>query len=207
MRKRILVLSPHTDDGEIGAGGSLARFLREGAEVHYVAFSYCEESTPVGYEKGCLKDECIAAIGSLGISDFNILNYPVRNFDKFRQDILEFMIDLRRDYNPDLVFTPASTDCHQDHRVIYEESVRAFKSITMFGYIFPWNSLSTKPNVAIDLQESDALAKLTALSFYRSQANRPYFSEESIMAQLIASGTFVGAPRAETFECIRLREK
>ena len=39
---RILVLAPHTDDGEFGCGGSIARFASEGNEVHYVAFSAAE---------------------------------------------------------------------------------------------------------------------------------------------------------------------
>src|SRR5699024_12177975 len=38
QKSTILVLAPHTDDGELGCGGSIARFIREGHEVHYVAF-------------------------------------------------------------------------------------------------------------------------------------------------------------------------
>ena len=43
---RVLVLSPHTDDGELGAGGTIARFLDEGKDVYYIAFSGCETSVP-----------------------------------------------------------------------------------------------------------------------------------------------------------------
>ena len=47
--KRILVLAPHTDDGEFGCGGSIARFIEEGKEVFYVAFSAAEKSVPSNF--------------------------------------------------------------------------------------------------------------------------------------------------------------
>ncbi|MCP4668353.1 MAG: PIG-L family deacetylase, partial [Deltaproteobacteria bacterium] len=45
-QSKILVLAPHTDDGEFGCGGSIARFIKDGAEVYYATFSLCEESVP-----------------------------------------------------------------------------------------------------------------------------------------------------------------
>ena len=47
-KRRILVLAPHTDDGELGCGAAIARFVEQGAEVHYVAFSTAKESVPKG---------------------------------------------------------------------------------------------------------------------------------------------------------------
>lgn len=41
--KTVLVLAPHTDDGEFGCGGSIAKFVRQGARVVYVAFSAAEQ--------------------------------------------------------------------------------------------------------------------------------------------------------------------
>ncbi len=38
MAKKILIISPHTDDGELGCGGTIAKFIEEGNEVDYVAF-------------------------------------------------------------------------------------------------------------------------------------------------------------------------
>ncbi|MDY7036483.1 MAG: hypothetical protein SV375_10045 [Thermodesulfobacteriota bacterium] len=47
-KEKILVLAPHTDDGEFGCGGSIAKFIEQRAEVYYAAFSLCEESIPDG---------------------------------------------------------------------------------------------------------------------------------------------------------------
>lgn len=55
--KTILVLAPHTDDGELGCGGSIVRFLEEGKEVYYVAFSTAEDSVPEGFPKNILEME------------------------------------------------------------------------------------------------------------------------------------------------------
>ena len=46
MFEKILILAPHTDDGEFGCGGSIAKFIDQGAEVTYAAFSTAEESLP-----------------------------------------------------------------------------------------------------------------------------------------------------------------
>lgn len=44
MKKKVLVLAPHTDDAELGCGGSIAKFVEEGREVHVVSFSIAEDS-------------------------------------------------------------------------------------------------------------------------------------------------------------------
>lgn len=56
----VLVLSPHTDDGELGAGGTIARFLDEGRNVNYIAFSGCETSVPEGMPKDTLEKSASA---------------------------------------------------------------------------------------------------------------------------------------------------
>ena len=57
MADTVLVLAPHTDDGELGCGGTIARFLEEGKEVYYVAFSTCRTSVPEGYPEDILKTD------------------------------------------------------------------------------------------------------------------------------------------------------
>ena len=70
-----------------------------------------------------------------------ILDYPVREFTSHRQDILDDMIKIGNRLNPDYVFAPSLNDVHQDHHVIAEEAIRAFKKTTLFAYEVPWNNL------------------------------------------------------------------
>ena len=64
---RVLVLAPHTDDGEFGCGGTIARFIKEGVEVHYVAFSACEQSVLPQFPSDILITEVAEATNVLGI--------------------------------------------------------------------------------------------------------------------------------------------
>ena len=141
--KNILVLAPHTDDGELGVGGTISRFLRQGATVTYAAFSTAEESVPDGLPKDILKREVAEATKRLGITSNNLIiyNYPVRKLNFHRQEILEHLIDLRKN-NYDLIFIPSLSDVHQDHSTISTEAVRAFKNTTILGYELIWNNLS-----------------------------------------------------------------
>ena len=107
--KKVLILAPHTDDAEFGCGGAIAKWIRLGYEVKVIAFSY------VG--RNDLFEEMNEAMGELGVKEFKIHNYQVRNFNRFRQRILDDMIKEDRAFNPDLVVCPATTDQHQDHQV------------------------------------------------------------------------------------------
>ena len=75
----VLVLAPHTDDGEFGCGGTISKLISEGKEVHYVAFSSCEKSVPKQFPKDILITEVKAATKKLGIREENlsILKYDV----------------------------------------------------------------------------------------------------------------------------------
>ena len=116
--KKILVLAPHTDDGELGCGGSIAKFCAEGKEVYYAAFCLCSKSLPSSLPANTLELECRKATATLGIpaSHLILFNYEVRELPQFRQQILEDLLKLSSTINPDLVLLPAASDIHQDTR-------------------------------------------------------------------------------------------
>ena len=128
--KRILVLAPHTDDGELGCGGSIARFCSEGRDVFYVAFCLCSKSLAPGLPPDTLAHQCKAATSLLGIKPENLVlfNYEVRELPQYRQQILEELLQLNKNIKPDLVFLPAASDIHQDHQVIHHEGMRQFQA-------------------------------------------------------------------------------
>ncbi|MCD4822860.1 MAG: PIG-L family deacetylase [Methanococcoides sp.] len=205
--KRILVLSPHTDDGEIGAGGAIAKFISEGVEVYYVAFSSCEDSIPVGFSKDILKFECKEATRILGIKPENLIlfDYEVRTFPEHRQEILDDMVKLNKRINPDLILIPSSNDTHQDHQVINREALRAFKKTsTIWGYEHPWNNLTFTTDVFLKLDDIHIMKKVNALEAYNSQDYRTYFDEYYIKALSYTRGSQVDFKYAETFELLRL---
>src|SRR5207245_1676282 len=114
--KRVLVLAPHTDDGEFGCGGTMARLVEEGADVRYVAFSIATRSLPEGFPPDTLSREVREATTELGITAENLTvhDFDVRTFPDHRQEILELLIEIWNDWQPDAVFQPSLHDVHQD---------------------------------------------------------------------------------------------
>jgi N-acetylglucosamine malate deacetylase 1 len=205
LKQRVLVLAPHTDDGEFGCGGSISRFIEEDQEVAYVAFSSAEKSLPPGWDPCTLRREVRRATKLLGIPDPNlhILDYPVREFPQYRQEILEELLRLKRELEPDLVFLPSHNDTHQDHQVIAQEGFRAFKTTSMLGYELPWNNLVFRTNTFICLEQRHVDKKSSALECYESQKGRPYASAEFVKSLAVTRGIQIGSRYAEVFETVR----
>lgn len=203
--QRILVLGPHTDDGEWGAGASVARWLRLGHQVWYAAFSAAEESVRPEFAPDVLRGEIIEASRILGIPDENlrVLNHRVRYFPRDRQDILEEMIRLRREINPTLVLVPSSYDTHQDHEVISQEGFRAFKRSSILGYEIPWNNRKTDLTYFQHVDEQDVALKVQAIAAYKSQVFRNPKYEVFIRSLAMQRGFQVGTDYAEAFEVLR----
>lgn len=199
--KRVLVLAPHTDDGEVGCGGTIAKFIEEGKEVYYVAFSCVS-----GLIKKELQEEIKNAMKVLGLSEKNltVLNYKTRYFPKYRQAILENMIRIGKEINPDLVLLPSTFDTHQDHQVISQEGFRAFKKCSILGYEEPWNNLTFKTEIFSILKEEHIQKKLDAIDCYKSQAFRPAMQREPMSNLAKTRGVQIDVKYAEVFECIRL---
>lgn len=203
---KALVLAPHTDDGEFGCGGTICKLLERNIEVFYVAFSSCEESVPEGFPKDVLGKEVVEATNVLGIKPENlrVLNYRVRMFSYKRQEILEDLILLREEIDPDLVFIPSTEDVHQDHMTIANEAVRAFKNRNVFSYELPWNNFNFSMDCFIALEENHIDKKLKALKKYKSQAAvRTYASKEFLKGLARVRGTQIGKKYAEVFEIKR----
>lgn len=203
--KKILVLAPHTDDGEFGCGGTIHKLIKEGNEVYYVAFSACEQSVLPQFPSDILIIEVKAATKELGIKPENLIlfKYDVRTFNYRRQDILDDIIKLRAEIKPDLVFIPAMTDIHQDHKTIAEEALRAFKFTSILSYEMPWNNISFQTSCFYKLSDEDIEVKVKALKKYLSQAHRPYSSENFIKSLATVRGVQISTKYAETFEVIR----
>ena len=142
--RRALVLAPHTDDGEFGCGGTMARLVEAGIDVRYVAFSIATKSLPEGFPPDTLAREVRGATAEIGIPEDNLIvqDFEVRAFPDHRQAILELLIALWEEWPPDAVFMPSLRDIHQDHQVIAQEGLRAFKRTTVLGYEIPWNNFN-----------------------------------------------------------------
>jgi LmbE family N-acetylglucosaminyl deacetylase len=204
--QRVLVLAPHTDDGEFGCGGTMARLVDAGAEVRYVAFSIATKSLPEGFPPDTLAREVREATAELGIprEQLTVHDFEVRTFPERRQDILELLIELWEDWKPDAVFQPSLHDVHQDHQVIAAEGLRAFKRTTVLGYEIPWNNFDFSYQAYVALERTHLERKVAALERYESQQHRRYSDPEYIWNVARTHGINVNRAYAEVFEVYRV---
>jgi len=192
----VLVLAPHTDDGQFGCGGTIVRQIEAGYDVIEAAFSFTQDPQ--------LSEEWREARAVLGIERFYAYDFPVRRFDEHRQEILDKMIDMREDVGPDVVLCPSSYDTHQDHEVIRQEAFRAFKHSSILGYELPWNNIEFKPTLFAELELASLVKKTDACACFKSQAHRTYASTNYILAWAQSRGVHISAQYAEAFEVIRI---
>jgi len=152
--QNILILSPHTDDAELGCGGSIIRFIEEKKNILWVVFSTAEESIPKNLPKNILSLEFTEVMKKLKLkkSNYMINHFKVRNLKEHRQEILEILVKIRNTFKPDLVLGPSLNDFHQDHSVISHEMIRAFKtSASIVCYELPWNHIKFDTQFFISL--------------------------------------------------------
>jgi len=141
----------------------------------------------------------------LGISNEQLVlfDFPVRHFPQHRQAILQTIIDLREEIHPDVIFVPSPNDIHQDHQVIAQEGLRAFKRHTLLGYEEPWNDIIFETRCFVPLGEEHVERKIEALKCYRSQGHRMYLDAEFIRSLARTRGTQIEGGYAEAFEVLR----
>ncbi|TXB67271.1 PIG-L family deacetylase [Vicingus serpentipes] len=204
--KNVLVLAPHTDDGELGCGGTIAKLLEQNVNVYYAAFSTAEESLPEGFPNDTLKKEVKNATKKLGVQPDKLIiyNFQVRKLNYVRQEILDELVRLKKALEIDLVFMPSLNDVHQDHHTVAEEGLRAFKNITILGYELIWNNLSFNTTSFVKLEKKHVSKKAEALKEYKSQEGRNYMDKDFIFSLAKTRGVQIGCEYAEAFEVIRL---
>ncbi|HEY6583406.1 MAG TPA: PIG-L family deacetylase [Gaiellaceae bacterium] len=204
--RRVLVLAPHTDDGEFGCGGTIARLVDAGSDVRYAAFSIATRSLPDGFPPNTLAREVREATAELGIPDsgLTVHDFDVRTFPEHRQEILELLIALWDDFEPDAVLQPSLRDIHQDHQVIAAEGLRAFKRTTILGYEIPWNNFDFGYQAYVALDKAHVERKVAALGKYESQQHRRYSDPEYIWNLARTHGINVNREYAEVFEVYRV---
>jgi len=196
--QRALVLAPHTDDGELGAGGTIARLVEAGAAVYYLAFSTGATTAHIG--------EFRAAMNVFEIPEerLRMLDFQARYFPQRRQEILQILVDFQESLKPDLVLCPSARDAHQDHQVMSAEAVRAFRATTLLGYELPWNGVSAfDVRCFVPLASKHLRRKLDALYCYESQSEKAYTQPGFITGLARMRGVQAGVPLAEAFEVVR----
>jgi len=199
--KKVCFIGAHPDDIELGCGALIARIAGK-AEIRCVTFSNNQKNPALSH----LIPEHYASMETLGVPGncVELLDFETRRFQERRQDILEAMIGILRKDDPDIVFVHSKSDVHQDHGVLTQEALRAFRGRTVLGFDVIRSSYGFFPEFLVGVDEEDVEKKLAALAQYKTYAGKYYFSPEVTRATLIRNGAICERPYAEGFDILRI---
>jgi len=199
--KRVLFLGAHPDDIELGCGALLHHIVKQ-TEVLCVTLSDNQKNPDLQNVKG----EHFASMAVLGVPKEKIVFGPfmTRIFPDSRQEILEYFLSLRRDFNPDLIFVHSKQDVHQDHLTMTDESLRAFRGITVLGFDVVRSSYGFFPHFLVEVTEEDMDKKIEALACYETYRDRYYFNRELTRSIMIRHGALAECRFAEGFDILRI---
>ena len=199
--KRVLFLGAHPDDIELGCG-ALIHHIAAISQLHCVTLSDNQKNPMLKN----VVDEHYKSMAVLGVPRENAIfgQFTTRVFPDARQDILEYFLNLRVKIQPDIIFVHSRQDIHQDHNTMTEESLRAFRGITVLGFDVVRSSYGFFPHFLVEVTEQDVNAKIEALSQYETYRDKYYFNSELIRSISIRHGALAEKPFAEGFDILRI---
>jgi len=199
--KKVCFVGAHPDDIELGAGAFIANILGK-AEILCVTLSDNQKNPQLQN----LVQEHHNSMAVLGIDREHVRleSFVTRRFPEMRQEILEYLYRLNREFRPDIVFTHTRSDIHQDHQQTTEEVLRAFRGTTVLGFDALRSSYGFFPHFLVEVTERDADKKLEALLQYSTYNERYYFDPAVLRATLIRHGALAERPFAEGFDILRI---
>jgi LmbE family N-acetylglucosaminyl deacetylase len=202
---RILCLGAHSDDIEIGCGGTILKLVETypNLSIDWIVF---------GSNVAQREEEALASAATF-LTRANHKNIVVKGFrDSYfpytGAEIKEFFEEIKKNLSPDLIFTHYRHDLHQDHRIICDLTWNTFRDHFILEYEIPkYDGDIGNPNFFVHLDEATCRRKTKYLvDHFKSQANRHWFTEETFFAMLRLRGIESKAPEqyAEAFYCRKM---
>jgi LmbE family N-acetylglucosaminyl deacetylase len=199
----ILCLGAHSDDIEIGCGGTLLSLLEtHEVDICWVVFSANEERREEAQRSA---EQFLRGARShrIIIKDFRDSYFPF-----IGASIKESFGQIRAEFSPDLILTHYRNDLHQDHRTISELTWNAFRDHLILEYEIPkYDGDLGTPNLFVHLNASVVREKVRhILDAFQSQRGQDWFDEETFLATLRLRGVESHSPTkyAEAFYCRKI---
>jgi LmbE family N-acetylglucosaminyl deacetylase len=202
--RRILCLGAHSDDIEIGAGGTLLQLSGQipDLEIYWVVFSApgprAEEAKKSAEDFLRLFASKVIKIGSFRESYFPS-EWP---------SIKDWFEEIKRMFDPDAVFTHYRDDRHQDHRILSDLAWNTFRNHLILEYeILKYDGDLGSPNVFVPLSEQLCTRKIELLmKYFKTQITKHWFTADTFAAMHRIRGIECASPTglAEAFHCRKL---
>ncbi|MDX8538718.1 PIG-L deacetylase family protein [Mesorhizobium abyssinicae] len=185
----ILCLGAHSDDIEIGAGGTLLSLIASGVKLDVC---WCVLSAR-GQRSEEARASAAAFLEGASSSMVEVADFEDSYFPSHSRSIKQWLIDVRSRVDPDVVFTHARFDAHQDHREVNQLTWNVFRNHLVLEYEIPkWDGDLCQPNAYVPLTASVLERKIELLhQHFGTQRSKDWFDRE----------TFVGLARLRGMEC------
>jgi LmbE family N-acetylglucosaminyl deacetylase len=196
---RLLCLGAHSDDIEIGCGGTILRIAAEVPDlvVRWIVFSGDEQR---GNEA---RNSAAAVLEHVSQKQIEVLGFRDGYFPSQSADIKDYFENVKRNFDPSLILTHWQNDAHQDHRLLAELTFNTFRNHLVFEYEIPkYDGDLSNPNLFVPLTRAQLQRKIDTISHhFVSQRGRNWFVDETFVAMARLRGIGCNAPEgvAEAF--------
>jgi LmbE family N-acetylglucosaminyl deacetylase len=196
---KVLCLGGHSDDIEIGCGGTVLTLI---ASHPRVEFDWVVLSA-TGKRKKEAEAGAAAFLSGAARKSVSVKAFRDGYFPYIGEGIKDFFEELKKSVEPDLIFTHHRRDLHQDHRLVSELTWNTFRDHLILEYEIPkYDGDLGAPNVFVPLNERICEAKSKIiLEHFRTQAANGWFTAETFLALMRLRGVESNAPAgyAEAF--------
>ncbi|MEP6600907.1 MAG: PIG-L deacetylase family protein [Nitrospirota bacterium] len=200
--KNLLLLGAHSDDIEIGCGGTVLRLTAANPDLNILWVVFSAE----GARRREARSSARLFLEAVGQSKMVLKQFRSSFFFTQGEPIKQYFETLKRSFNPDIVFTHYRDDRHQDHRLISDLAWNTFRDHLILEYEVPkYDGDLGIPNLFVPLDEAICRRKVSHLSkAFRSQRDKHWFSEETFLGLMRLRGVECASQYAEAFHCRKM---
>lgn len=205
MRSRapqsILVVAAHPDDLEIAVGGTLAKFIDHGHQVHALVMSHGD----AGGDAAVRPHEAKAGAWFLGLSSLTMLDLPDRCLDVTGAEMIDAIEAQVGELGPHVIFTHSARDVHQDHHAVHMAVLRAARNhSSILCFESPSVMADFDPRVFMEIGDYRHV-KAAGIAAHADQSAKGYMADDVIHGIASFRGRQSRLGRAEAFEVVRLQ--
>ena len=200
----VLCLGCHSDDIEIGCGGTILRLIKDypGVKFYWVVFS------AIGVRRDEAQRAAELFAGSEHLEQLVLKELPDGFMPFVGSEVKAIFEDLKNKVSPDLILTHQRRDAHQDHRLICELTWNTFRNHLILEYEIPkYDGDMGQPSVFVPLDAEACRTKVRYLmDAFQTQRNKSWFEESTFQSLMRLRGMECNAPSgyAEAFYCRKL---
>jgi len=201
---QVLCLGAHSDDIEIGCGGTILRLVEEYpcCAIHWVVFS------AVGEREAEAKRGAALFAGPTLLKGPLLKPFPDGFLPFVGAEVKAVFEELKQRVSPDLILSPSRKDAHQDHRFVAELAWNTFRDNLILEYEIPkYDGDMGQPGFFVPLEKEIYQQKVDYLmEVFESQRHKRWFGPETFLSLMRIRGMECNAPSgyAEAFHCRKL---